>query len=245
MADVKGVEVRGARAPGQDQILSAAALEFLAHLERSFGPERQRLLGRAGRAPAAARCRREAQLSGRDARHPRCRLDGGVLAQGFARPARRDHRAGRPQDGDQRAQLRRLGLHGRFRGRLDADLGEFDRGTCQSDRRGAPHHRIRRSADRAALRAPAQDRDAAGAAARLAPARGACAGRWRADVGLPLRFRTLFLPQRAGIGEARHRPVFLSAEAREPARGQAVERRVRRKPEAARHCRRARSRRPC
>ena len=38
-----GVEVRG-RAPGQEKILSAAALDFLAHLERSFGPERKRLL---------------------------------------------------------------------------------------------------------------------------------------------------------------------------------------------------------
>jgi DNA-binding transcriptional regulator YhcF (GntR family) len=49
---------------------------------------------------------------------------------GAGRPADRrgrDHRAGRPQDGDQRPQLGREGVHGRLRGRELADLGEHDR----------------------------------------------------------------------------------------------------------------------
>ncbi len=54
MADVTGVAIKGAQAPGQERILSAAALEFLAHLERSFGAERKRLL--------AARAERQQRL---------------------------------------------------------------------------------------------------------------------------------------------------------------------------------------
>ena len=43
------------------------------------------------------------------------------------RPTRRDHRPRRAQDDDQRAQLRRAGLHGRPRGRPLADVGERGR----------------------------------------------------------------------------------------------------------------------
>ena len=54
MAEVKGVSIRGKSAPEQERILSAAAVEFLAHLERSFGAERRRLL--------AARAERQQRL---------------------------------------------------------------------------------------------------------------------------------------------------------------------------------------
>ena len=50
------------------------------------------------------------------------------------RPPRRDHGPGRREDGDQRAQLRREGLHGRLRGRELADLGERDRGPARTSR---------------------------------------------------------------------------------------------------------------
>ena len=53
------------------------------------------------------------------------------------RPPRRDHRPGRPQDDDQRAQLGRPGLHGRLRGRVLADLGEHRRRAAQPARRRA------------------------------------------------------------------------------------------------------------
>jgi len=39
-----GIELRAQPSAGQDQLLSPAALDFLAELERRFGPERQRLL---------------------------------------------------------------------------------------------------------------------------------------------------------------------------------------------------------
>ena len=54
MAEVKGVEITGATAPDQERILTGAAVEFLAHLERTFGPERKRLL--------AARAERQLRL---------------------------------------------------------------------------------------------------------------------------------------------------------------------------------------
>lgn len=41
-----GIEVRGTAEPGQDRVLTPAALAFLAELERKFGPERRRLLAR-------------------------------------------------------------------------------------------------------------------------------------------------------------------------------------------------------
>ena len=50
----KGVEVRGTMRPGDDKILSAEAVGFIAHLERLFGAERRRLL--------AARAERQKQL---------------------------------------------------------------------------------------------------------------------------------------------------------------------------------------
>ena len=58
----------------------------------------------------------------------------------LARPPRRDHRPGRPQDDDQRAQLRREGLHGRLRGRELARPGR----TCVD---GQLNLRGRRRAD--------------------------------------------------------------------------------------------------
>ena len=88
---------------------------------------------------------------------------------GPARPPRRDHRPGRPQDGDQRAQLRREGLHGRLRGRELADLGERDRGPAQPHRRGRPDDPARARA-RSSYELNDEIGDAARAPARLAPA---------------------------------------------------------------------------
>ncbi len=41
-----GVEIRGTRRPGDERVLSPAALAFVAELERKFGAERRRLLAR-------------------------------------------------------------------------------------------------------------------------------------------------------------------------------------------------------
>src|SRR5579863_2522108 len=42
----QGVEMRGNRRPGDERILSPAAIAFVAELERKFGTERKRLLAR-------------------------------------------------------------------------------------------------------------------------------------------------------------------------------------------------------
>ena len=86
-------------------------------LERSFGPSASASWPRAPSARQRLDAGAKPDFPAETARHPRRRLDGGAAAQGSARPPRRDHRPDRPQDGDQRAQLRRQRLHGRFRGR--------------------------------------------------------------------------------------------------------------------------------
>ena len=223
----EGVVIRGAIKPGWEALLSSEALAFVAGLERKFGGRAPPAARPARRDPAPPRCRLEARFPGRDQGDPRRRLAGGADPARHRRPPHRDHRPDRPQDGDQRAELRGQCLHGRFRGRDHALLGQSARGAGEFVRCGAADHRLRRSRDRPALRAERQDRGAVRAAARLASAGKACAGRWRADVGRAVRFRPVLFPQRQGIGGARHRPLFLSAEDREPSRGPAVERGVR------------------
>ncbi len=88
-------------------------------------------------------------------------------------------------------------------------------------------HQLRRSRHRPALQAQRRDRDLAGAAARLASAGAARAGRRRADVGRLLRFRPLLLPQREAAARQGQRPLFLPAEDGEPSGGAALERRFR------------------
>ncbi len=62
----------------------------------------------------AARRRLEARFSARDPVDPRRRLAGGADPRRHQGPPRRNHRPDRPQDGDQRAQLRGERVHGRF-----------------------------------------------------------------------------------------------------------------------------------
>ena len=72
-----------------------------------------------------------------------------------------------------------------------------------------------------------QSGGADGPAARLAPRRAPCAGRRRADVGLAVRLRPLRLPQRQAADGQGLDAGLLPAQAREPSRGAAVERRLR------------------
>ncbi len=223
----EGVVVRGAIKPGYEALLSSEALAFVAGLERKFGAERHRLLDRR----AAIQHRLDLGWKPDFLAETRAIRDGDWRVAPhparYCRPPHRDHRPDRPQDGDQRAELRGQCLHGRFRGRDHAVLGQSDRGPGQFVRCGAADHRLRRSRDRPALRAEQQDCGSVRAPARLASAGKAPAGRWRADVGRAVRFRPVLFPQRQGIGGARHRPLFLSAEDRKPSRGAAVERGVR------------------
>ena len=147
-------------------------------------------------------------------------------------PPRRDHRARRPQDGDQRAQLGREGLHGRLRGRELAHVDELRRGPVEPHRRRRAHDLARHG--REAVQPERRDRDAARPPARLAPAREARHGRRRARVRRPLRLRPLHVPLGRAAAERRVGAVLLPPQAREPPRGAALERRVRPRPGHAR-----------
>ena len=142
------------------------------------------------------------------------------VSGGDRRPAGRDHRPGRPEDGDQRAQLRVEGVHGGLRGRELTDLGELHRRPAEPHGRARPDDLAR--GGRETLRAPRRGCRAVRPAARLAPRGAPLRGRRRADVGLAVRLRALLPPQ-----SRPERALLLPPEARVPSRGAALERRIR------------------
>ena len=94
------------------------------------------------------------------------------LPADLRRPARRDHRPGRPQDDHQRAQLGANVFMADFEDANSPTWENLHRGPDQPARRGARgRSRYDEPASGKALRAQRADRDADGAAARLAPAR--------------------------------------------------------------------------
>ena len=120
-------------APRVNEILTPEALAFLAELHRRFDGRRLELLARRARAAEAFDAGETPDFLAettaiRDG-------DWKVAADPRRppRPPRRDHRTGRPQDDRQRAELRRQGVHGRFRGRLLAGLRQHDRGPGQPE----------------------------------------------------------------------------------------------------------------
>ena len=192
---------------------------------------------RAARAGAAAARRRAPRLPPRDEARPRGRLARRAGPGGAAGPPRRDHRPGRPEDGDQRAQLGREDVHGRLRGLELADLAELHRGPGQPDGRARPHDRARHR--REAVPPERGGCDPARAPARLAPGGAPLRGRRRADLGEPVRLRPLLLPQpRPG------RHVVLPAEARVAPRGRGSGTTSSSGRRSGWACRRGRSRRP-
>src|SRR5213083_1377702 len=100
-----GVEIRAPALSEAARVLTPAALSFVAKLHRAFESRRHDLLAR---------------------RAARQGMDDCTAAERFAGPSRRDHRADRPQNGDQRAQLGRLHFYGGLRGRQLPDLGQHD-----------------------------------------------------------------------------------------------------------------------
>ena len=128
----------GRRGPGarRGRRPPPSALELVAALERELGERRHELL--------RARAERQERISAGELPDflPATRVDpGGRLARRAGpgrprRPAGRDHRSRRrPEDGDQRVQLRRADVHGRLRGRELADLGERRRRAAEPHRR--------------------------------------------------------------------------------------------------------------
>ena len=152
------------------------------------------------------------------------------------RPPGGDHRPGRAQDDDQRAQLRRARLHGRLRGRALAARGATwsrARSTAWTRCGGTLEFSEPRGK---ALSAGRAARDAGGAAPGLASGRETHA--WSmggAGLREPVRLRPLLLPQRPGAAGPGKRALLLPAQAGEPPRGAAVERRLQRRAGRARH----------
>ena len=114
------------------EILTPEAMALAAKLQRAFGGRRADLLARRAKRQAGIRSRDAARFPAGDARDPRGRLDLRADPCRHRRPPRRDHGTGRPQDGHQRAQLRRERVHGGFRGREHAAVGQQPAGPAST-----------------------------------------------------------------------------------------------------------------
>ena len=192
------------------------------------GPRAESVARGPRRTPGPPRRRRASRLPRR--RPPPSAPGTGTVAPAAGRPAGspgRDHRAGRAQDDDQRARTRAPGSSwptSRTRTR--------PRGTTSSRGQINVRDAYRRDAGSrrptaSSYRLDDDDRHAgaSGPAAGTSP-RSTCCIDGDAGVGEPVRLRTGDVPQRTRGARPRHRPVLLSAQAREPSRGAAVERRV-------------------
>ena len=199
-----GMEITGALKPEYGRVLTPAALAFVGEAAAPVRGAPAGAARRPRRAPEGVRRRQDARLPAgdevgarvglEDRRQPQDMLDRRVEITG----------PDRPQDGDQRAQLRRLHLHGGLRGRQLPDLGQHDRrarSTCAT--RCAARSRFEQGGKQ--LQAEREDRGADPAPARLAPGREARAARRQARLRRHLRFRALLLPQREGAARARLR----------------------------------------
>ena len=157
--------------------------DAVAFLDGSAARVRRTSHRRAGAACGAgrpARRRPAPGLPGRDGGRPRGRLADRAVSRRDRGPPGRDHRPGRPQDGDQRPQLGRARVHGRLRGLELAHLGELHRRTAEPHRCSRSHDRARYR--REALPLARRGRRAVRATARLAPGRAALRGRRQPDV---------------------------------------------------------------
>ena len=158
-------------------------------------------------------------------------MAGRAAGRRAGRPAGRDHRADRPEDDDQRAQLGRQGLAGRLRGRQHSPVGEHDRGPAQPQGRPRPDHRLHLGRGQELRpqpgRHPGHDR---GQAARLAPGREAHPDRRQARLRQPDRLRALHGGVRPAPARHRQGPLLLPGQDGVPPRGADVERRVQHRP---------------
>ena len=206
------------------EILSDDALSFVSDLHNRFGATRKQLLQARAERGAPSGFLEETRDD------PRGRT-------WSVRPPRSDYEDRRVEitgPTDRKMIINALNsgakvLHGRLRGRELADLAQPDRGPRQPDRRDRRHDHLRRLG-RQALRAQRPDRDAAGAPARLAPAREAPQIDGEPIAGALVDFGLLRVPQRP----ARARNATVASTSTCPrwstTSRRAVERRVRRSP---------------
>ena len=232
MPGTEGVEITGPAGDRYDEILTPEALGL--HRRRctaSSAPGARELLAARDRRAGRAHRRRHPRLPAGDRERPRgptWRV--APPAPGPGRPAGGDHRADRPQDDDQRAELRapRSGWP-TSRTPTRPHWDNVDRRPAQPARRAATA-RIDFTAPSGKTYALRRRR-----AGRRSWS-GRAAGTWTRSTSLvdgepvvrqPGRLRPVLLPQRAArSSSAGSGPVLLPAEDGEPPRGAAVERRL-------------------
>ena len=221
----QGVQINAPILPGFETILTPPALELVAKLHRSFQPRRKTLL--------AARAERAKRLDAGE--RPDFPAETKAVREGDWKIApipqalhcRRVEITG-PVDAKMVINAFNSGADSYMTDFEDSNSPKWDnqiQGQINIGQRDPPHAHAR--GGRQELQAQRQDRDAAGAPARLAPRRETRAGRWRARFGRPVRLRAVHVPQREGAARARRRAVLLPAEDGKPPRGATVERRVR------------------
>ena len=233
---------------GADEILTPEALDFLAELHERFDGRRRDLLDRARGAAGALRRRRASRLSARTrARSARRDWTVGSIPRRPASTAA-SRSPGRPT---RKMVINALnsgaqGVHGRLRGRDLADLGRPGPGPGESPRLLARPPRLTPIRTAASIM-----RSATNPAVLMVRPRGWHLPEEHVTVGGEVVAGALFdfgalslaqCPRGAGEGL---RPLFLPAQAREPPRGGAVERRVRLRRGQARGSSAGRSRRRC
>ena len=107
LGSADGVTITGPPEDRYGEVLTDRALALIAELHRSFDGRRRELLAARQERYAQLAAGGHARLPGRDQGRPRGpELAGGRAGAGPGRPAGGDHRTDRPQDDDQRAQLR-------------------------------------------------------------------------------------------------------------------------------------------
>ena len=184
----------------------------MADLQRGSAPAATSCSAGAGERRAEIARTGRAGLPARDPRGPRGRLAGGARAGGPRRPAGRDHRPDRAQDGDQRAQLRRQGVAGRPRGRQHPALGQRRRrpGQPRTTRSAGTHrlHRARRaSTTRCGRRRPLPRSSCCGRAAGTSTS-GTCSVDGRPMVGALVDFGLYFFHNAAELLRRGSGPYF-------------------------------------
>ena len=139
-----GMAINAPILPGFETVLTRARARARRQAAPRLRAAPEGAARRARRARQAPRRRRAARLPRRDRGDPRRRLEDRAGAAGAALPPRRDHRAGRRQDGHQRLQLGRRLVHDRLRGLELAVVDEPDPGPDQH-RPGDPAHAVVRA----------------------------------------------------------------------------------------------------
>ena len=239
-----GIAVTASNGSRQDEILSPAALAFLADLQREFNGTRKRLLKLREERQKRFDAGELPDFLAETTACPRRRLARRADPGRPAGPPRGDHRPGRSQDDHQCAELGRESVHGRLRGRLLPDLGQHDRGPGQSEgsagraRSTSPSRPPARPTSCPTSRPSCWCARAAGICPRITSlVDGEPMSASLFDFGL-----YVFHNAKAIVGQGLD-PRLLPAEAGEPSRSAPLERRLHPRRGEARGCPRARSRR--